>query len=181
MTRVLMRRSTSTRAAEGERRYACRTTAGGGAQVVMATISLTVLGIAFSVTLGGMSGVEECFIRESRPPPHPPPRSPFPPPPPRPPPPTGVCTLSCKLQNRDRHCNPQCNIPACNYDGGDCRHAGSVVSRAPSTMSRGPTLNDIFRSIGRRMLARSPLTYDDSSYSYDVCKLDPRTRSSILI
>ena len=101
----------------------------GIVQTVSATLWLTALAVSFTVTLGGLAGVEECLRRETSPPP--PPR---PPPPPSPHPPShhaytySSCETYCRLFSlNDGRCNPRCNTRACNYDGGDC-HAGSTVS-----------------------------------------------------
>merc|ERR1719218_600341 len=86
----------------------CRASFTGGLQAITATLWLAALTIAFTVTLGGLAGVEECLKREISPPP--PPRPP-PPPSPRPPShrtiPYSGCDTYCRVFSlHDGRCNP---------------------------------------------------------------------------
>ena len=136
----------------------CKTTCAGAVQATTATLWLAALTIAFTVTLGGLAGVEDCLKKEISPPP---PRAP---PPPSPSPPVPVCNnIFCRIGHGDGRCQPMCNTAACGYDGGDCKTPVSMVRpgaigaapsivRAPTTISSRPTttLNELLNSIASR-------------------------------
>ena len=150
----------------------------GGFQAITATLWLTALTVAFTTTLGGLAGVEECLKKEISPPP---PRPPPPPPPPSPHPPAALCNIYCRISHGDGRCQPICNTQACAYDGGDCKPHATTSSHPTTTHTT--TLNDLLHNIagprtaGRRAEAaavqrpgrRLPIINQKraESYSYD--------------
>jgi hypothetical protein len=178
---------------DAHRAAKCKATCTGGISSLTATIWLAALTVAFTVTLGGLAGVEDCLKKEiSPPPPHPPP----PPPPPTPSPPHLVCTnILCRIGHADGRCQQMCNTAACGYDGGDCVKVassssgsyapgatGAVRPTMPSTVSHRPTtLGDLLQSMGAHPAGRRSLKnvqvvrgkpqkskrMDSYSYSYD--------------
>ena len=120
-------------------------------QAVTASVWLLGLAAAFTITIAGLTNVDDCMRHATPPPPSPPPRPP--PPPPSPPPAKRLdCARLCHVQPRTPHCS-------CSASAG----------RMPTTL--GDLLKGLgggpVQRIGRRQLARARRRHSYDSYSYD--------------